>query len=197
MPIIDRNGNGKRRSMFLFCFVFFLFSFFLASYLGIRVARLENENTAHSLSLYEFGCIKFPGPRIHNIKVSYYGGVALRNLRLWIRYWKQLLPIRTTATSSSIASAATTTASATSTASSTTTKTTGLRAIAFHIVNIAVFAISIFFPLRAMFAVVFANCLEERYNNTVYVIGFDRQFDLVLRYLYSSLLYVQPALLLV
>ena len=76
MPIIDRNGNGKRRSMFLFCFVFFLFSFFLASYLGIRVARLENENTAHSLSLYEFGCIKFPGPRIHNIKVSYYGGVA-------------------------------------------------------------------------------------------------------------------------
>ena len=71
MPIIDRNGNGKRRSMF-----FFLFSFFLALYLGIRVSRLENENTAHSLSLYEFGCIKFPGPRIHNIKVSYYGGVA-------------------------------------------------------------------------------------------------------------------------
>lgn len=77
MPIIDRNGKEKRRSMFFFIFCFFFFVFvFLASYFCIRVAHLENEDTAHSLSLYEFGCIKFPGPRIHNIKVSYYGDVA-------------------------------------------------------------------------------------------------------------------------
>lgn len=77
MPIIDRNGKEKRRSMFFFYFFVSFFCFrFLASYFCIRVARLENEDTAHSLSLYEFGCIKFPGPRIHNIKVSYYGGVA-------------------------------------------------------------------------------------------------------------------------